>query len=468
MIGVLRWFRDDTVFVPGASASRVAVAGAGPKPNQSVGLASLPLLAFGMWLLAWMAISAGPWNFADFDNGFSGKVNAVRAGFPLAILGLGLVLLARNHPRSRSWVEKGMWGYGIVALLACTGAADWFEQAYWGFAFLGALVTMELVLRSPSPMLSLTWLNILSWIATTIALIGMLLLARDVLLDPAAEGSGYGMIVRFQNAHGYLISRETGLSRMAVIPALIGLAFLLSGKIWQRALGGAVFLAAASIIWIMQSRGALFAFLGGFLFVLFAGRKVRGPYMLLAMFGAMFVLYLVLPSDQVQEIWQHATREQGTEGFATQSGRTEIWVEMINRWTESPVFGFGPQADRLFHVNAQNAVIYALICGGLVGAGFFVTALVSAIRALIRMTARGGSLPGPERKMLQITGGLLVFYLLRSIPENNAALFSVDLLLQYGAMIYLCELQRRVDCGEFAQLAATSVRIPRLDLAAKA
>jgi len=453
MLGVLRWLRDDSIYVPRAP-QRMAMATGPVATGGNIGatLAALPLVAFGMWVLAWLAISSGPWNFADFGNGMTGKLNALRAAFPLAILGLGLMLMARNQPRERSWAEKGMWCYGIVALLACTGAPDWFQQAYWGFAFLGVLVTMELVLRSPRPMLALTWLNVLSWIATTVALVGMLFLARDVLIDPEAEGSAYGMINRFQRAHGYLISRETGLSRMAVIPALVGLAFLLSGKAWQRVLGGAALVGSTSIIWIMQSRGALFAFLGGFLYVLLAGRgKGRGPQVLLAVLCAAVVFYFATPSDELRDIWEHATRDTGAEGLITQSGRTDIWSNLISRWTESPLFGFGPQADRLFHVNAQNAVIYALICGGVIGAAFFVAALVSATRALVRLTARGSSLPAPERKMLQITGGLLVFYLLRSIPENNAALFSVDLLLQYGAMIFLCELQRRFDQGLVSQ-----------------
>jgi O-antigen ligase len=137
----------------------------------------------------------------------------------------------------------------------------------------------------------------------------------------------------------------------------------------------------------------------------------------------------------------HATRSSGAEGFATASGRYDIYAELLDKWMESPLFGYGPQADRLFAENAQNAVLYALLCGGLIGATFFVAAMISAWRALIALASRAARLPERERLMFQITGAVLVFLTLRSLPENNAALFSVDLLLQYPAMLYLVSLR---------------------------
>ena len=116
----------------------------------------------------------------------------------------------------------------------------------------------------------------------------------------------------------------------------------------------------------------------------------------------------------------------------------------------------------MFALNAQNAVVYALLCGGLVGATFFVAAMISAWRALIALASRAARLPERERLMFQITGAVLVFATLRSLPENNAALFSVDLLLQYPAMLYLATLHAVREPAR-----PRVVRIARMDSAAR-
>ena len=294
-------------------------------------------------------------------------------------------------------------------------------------------------------------LNWLSWAVTVAVLVGMLILARDVLMAPGADDSAYGLINRFQAAHGYGIARETGLSRMAAIPAIISLALLLSGRGWRRWASVSVFLASVYVIWIMQSRGALFSFAGALFFVILFGQKRgRGAITFLSFVALVAIFLLTLSQSELLDLWMHATRGTGVEGFATASGRYDIYSELLDKWMESPLFGYGPQADRLYAENAQNAVLYALLCGGLIGATFFVAAMISAWRALIALTSRAARLPERERLMFQITGAILVYATLRSLPENNAALFSVDLLLQYPAMLYISGLARQTRTSRFA------------------
>jgi O-antigen ligase len=396
----------------------------------------------GLWLLAWLSINTGPWDIDGYGLTPASSITALRAALPLVVFGVAVFALPSGRSRQRSWAEKGFWVYGVVMLLACSGARFWFNQAYWGFAFLGALGAAELVLRRPDRLAAIERLNWLSWAITVAALVVMLLLARDVLMAPGADDSAYGLINRFQATHGYGIARETGLSRMAAIPAIISLALFLSGRGWLRWASVPVFLASVYVIWIMQSRGALFSFAGALFFVILFGQK-RGRGALI-FFASVFLATLFLPGaspSEVQDLWMHATRSSGAEGFATASGRYDIYAELLDKWMESPLFGYGPQADRLFAENAQNAVLYALLCGGLIGATFFVAAMISAWRALIALASRAARLPERERLMFQITGAVLVFLTLRSLPENNAALFSVDLLLQYPAMLYLVSLR---------------------------
>lgn len=401
-------------------------------------------LPMGLWLLAWSGINTGPWSFAQFGLGLGPTLNAIRAALPLAVLSIALIALLLGRSRQRSWAEKGFLLYGAVALFSCTGAENWFNQAYWGFAFLGVLAAMELALRAKDRVVTLERINILSWSITAVTLTVMLFLAREVLTAPGADGSAYGLLNRFLETHGYTISRETGLSRMAAVPAIISLVFALSLGGWRRLLSLGLFLLSAYVIWLMQSRGALFSFVGAFLFVLLYGHKRGRGKVLFFIATLASVLFLLFASqNSLNELWMHATRGTGSEGFVTQSGRLEIWADLLAQWAKAPLFGYGPQADRLFYWNAQNAFVYALLCGGIVGATGFVIAMLSAWRALARLARRAGELPAHERQMFQITGALLIFYTLRSIPENNAAVFSIDLLLQYPAMLYLVEAAKR-------------------------
>lgn len=395
-----------------------------------------------LWACLWASINTGPWNLGDFGNGLSGDISALRAAMPLFALAAAALWLTgtQRHDR-RSWVEIGFWGYGIVMLMACSGAENWFNRAYWGFAFLAALAVTEIGLRNPDPLAFATRLNWASWIVTTFALVAMLFLARDVLLTPS--GSAYGVVARFQQANGYTISRSTGLARMAVVPALISLVFMLSGSLRQRALSGIVLIGALYVLWIMQARGAMFAFIGATAFVLLYGPgKWSRTFLVLILAALAFVVMSVAQGTSLGDIWNHITRQQGIEGFATASGRFDIFGNAVAHWLQSPLFGHGPQADRIFADvgNAQNAILYALLSAGIIGALFFVGANLAAGLAVLRVGGALHRMPRHQRRMTQIAAGIFVFSVLRSIPENQAAVFSVDMLLQYPAMIYLVAL----------------------------
>ena len=69
----------------------------------------------------------------------------------------------------------------------------------------------------------------------------------------------------------------------------------------------------------------------------------------------------------------------------------------------------------------------------------------------VRHLLRRHLLPPDERTTLLQVAGVLAFLTMRSYPENCAALFSVDLLLQLPAMVYLGELDRAFKRSAAAQ-----------------
>ena len=130
----------------------------------------------------------------------------------------------------------------------------------------------------------------------------------------------------------------------------------------------AMFAVSVDLVWFMQSRGALFslAFALGFL-TLFMGKFARN----LAVIGLVVVLaggvYLI-PEETRDYVYDHATRDMGIEGFESMSGRDVIWEKAFDAIGDNPIIGYGPQADRSILLrNAQNAAIYAWLCGGIVG-----------------------------------------------------------------------------------------------------
>lgn len=396
-----------------------------------------------LWTLDWLSINTDPSNVTNFGDTLPSIVTSVRAALPLLVFVVTLPALLSAATKHRSWAEKGFWIYGWFALLGCTGAYYWFNQAYWGFAFLGALGAAEFTMRRPDRLFALERLNWISWGVTTTVLTIMIFVARDTLLAPGSSDSGYGFINRVDTSQGFGMARETGLSRMAVVPAIISLAFFLGGAGWRRWITIPVLLASLYIIWIMQSRGALFSFAGALAFVMMFGNRSTISKALIVGAICVTVVTFAASPDLSDYFWQHITRGTGAEGFSDASGRYAIFDLLLSEWAKSPLFGFGPQADRLFGVNGQNAFIYALLCGGVFGALFFTVAMLACWRALSALALRVRRFPERERMMFQITGALFVFATLRSLPENNAALFSVDLLLQYPAMLYLITLNSK-------------------------
>ena len=129
------------------------------------------------------------------------------------------------------------------------------------------------------------------------------------------------------------------------------------------------------------------------------------------------------------------------------SGRLYIFRDAWQLIKGAPFIGYGPQADRRVLTivgNAQNAILYALLCGGFLGGSGYIAGLVLSWVFLVRALRHRHLLQSDEQITLLQVAGVLTFLTLRSYPENCAALFSVDLLLQLPTMVYLGEVKRSI------------------------
>jgi O-antigen ligase len=166
---------------------------------------------------------------------------------------------------------------------------------------------------------------------------------------------------------------------------------------------------------------------------------------LATLLGMIFLLDFI-PNDTIHNAFLHATRGEQGQTLSSMSGRTKIFNEAFQAIGNAPYIGYGPQADRLLPElgNAQNAALYALLCGGSIGGAGFIAGLAIAWVMLLRALRRRDLLKPVERLTLIQTAGMLAFFTMRSYPENSAALYSVDLLVLLPAIVFIAEADRKL------------------------
>ena len=410
----------------------------------------LPVFA---WLGLWAAINTGPSNLSGLFDDDMGLIIGLRAAAPITVMFFGgLIAMSAKGKRGASPTSPEIlfWIYGIAVLAASLQADPWFNTAYWGFSFLAVLVGTRLFLIRESPLDQIALLNQLTWTVLVLVLLVLLFVAREVLFN--AE-TGYGIVGRIGDVAGGAMSRSSGLARLAAIPAI--LAFVAFWRIhglirWVSAI--VVFAGSFALIWFMQSRGAIFSLAFALAFImLFMGKVPRYIGVFVLAIGLAGGLALI-PEETREYMFDHVMRGTGYEGFQYMSGRTRIWQNAMQAIEEQPILGYGPQADRrIIYENAQSGPLYAWLCGGIIGLFGYAGGMLAAWWLFVKIQLEKFRLATQQRDMLITTGGILAFFTLRSYPENTAALFSIDLLVQFPAMLYIAILYRTLKAERIRQ-----------------
>jgi O-antigen ligase len=280
-------------------------------------------------------------------------------------------------------------------------------------------------------------------------LVTVVWIGRGALLAETSTGiSGYGINDRLPTVGGMPMVRATGIARLAAIPALLSFVWLWNTRGVARAASAAVLAPTLYLVWVMQSRGATvsFAFAVSFVLILMGGGARRTGLLLASLMVMVFLLDFI-PNDTIHHAYLHATRGQEGQALSLMSGRSQIFGEVWRAIGQAPFIGYGPQADRSLTLrvnNAQDAFLYALLCGGFIGGSGFILGLGVTWVMLIRVLRRRDLLNPVERLTLIQTAGMLAFFTMRSYPENSAALYSVDLLVLLPAMVFIAEADRRL------------------------
>ncbi len=356
--------------------------------------------------------------------------------------------------------------YALVCLIATVGIADWFDWAYWGIAFLAVLGCVEMyIAESDDELDAAASLNWLSWIIAAVVLALIVKAAGGQLTQETSQGlSGYAVNVKLPTVAGMAMVRSTGISRFAGAIGLVAFGLIWGGERFIRLLGVALFAGCGWLIWVMQGRGSTASFVGGIGVMLWLmGGRARRIGIGVSVLVIAAVSFQFISHATIDHVWRFVTRND--HHLENMHGRLGIYDEVWRAFWQSPLIGSGPQADhRVAFTNAQNGVLYALLCGGVIGGGAWILGFAISLGYLVRAALRPDIVPRSDATIFAQVAGLMVFFTLRTIPENTAALFSVDLMLQLPAMVYLGALIRaakRQDLGDYAETLVTVPGAPR-------
>ncbi|WP_295430222.1 O-antigen ligase family protein [uncultured Thiodictyon sp.] len=422
--------------------SRPGFTVAGTTPRVWIGW-----LALTLWLGCWAGINAGPWYLEEPPQDLVSWVNTLRTLGPLLPLVLWPLLSPLlRQPHRLPTLAEGLWiGYALLSLQAALLTGADFPVWYWALAYLGVFAAIDGAFGGVDPLSRAMATNRLVWLLATLLFVWMLFFARDVLLVQGKLGiTAHGLVNRADLGRFGPISRSTGMARLAVVPAVVGLVMALERRGLRRLPWAALGLAAMLAIWLLQARQGIFgtAFALG-LVAWLSGGRARFVGIAMTVLAGLALLGGLFPQDWLDYVTGFATRGDGMLKLQSMTGRNLIWRAGWRAVEQAPWLGFGPQADRrLIGLNAQNGLLYAALAAGYPGAALYLGGLLWGWVLFVRALLRGYARDGAERLFLLQVGGIMAYLTIRNIPENTAALYSVDLLLHAPLLAYLGTLDR--------------------------
>ncbi len=400
---------------------------------------------FFLWALVWSAVNTGPWRLRyagstmDYIHGW--RAYAV---FVPAVIALGYLI---QRPQSRRLICSGGIGllliYGVVGLVSSMLISSRPDTAvYWAAAYVAALLAPAAMAVQRYPTLRardfvrLNWLVILIIAGVIVFLGGEHLFGAEIKWD---EPERFRAVepVGMEGVADIAMPRSTGAGRYTGLFAVVALAGLWNGRMWERAFWGPIFVIFGLATLLYHGRGAAAGFMGGCLAVLaFSG---SGGKRSIALFGLVAAPIIIFP-DILEWIIAYMQRGQDPERFMTFTGRTRDWAIGWELFKGSPVIGLGFWADRIYvplgH-HFHNSFVYALVTGGALGFIPFVMVWIWAWMRFLKLQRIQMFLPPAEARTLIEVGGVLTFLTLRSFPESTGAFFGVDLFIFVPILIYL-------------------------------
>ena len=261
--------------------------------------------------------------------------------------------------------------------------------------------------------------------------------------------------------------RITGISRMIVIFYFLFFFILLNN--YKRIIFYIILIILGLIVYKMQTRGAvvglLIVYFILFLFHPFSLKKKIFIFLILTLIPLfLFELYyyskknILILNPEINSIQKYNEHEPNSYNRFVElkndtSGRISIWKKILVIVNEKKIFlGYGPQADRflllqhkikndknnyykynnevsIYDNNASNALLYAYLCGGVVGFFLFSVIFSLAIVVIIKNIFYVKIFlhnKHSHNAWLHYSTTLLTYLIIRSLYENSFSIFGLD------------------------------------------
>jgi O-antigen ligase len=237
---------------------------------------------------------------------------------------------------------------------------------------------------------------------------------------------------------------SSGMARFAAVPGIISFLLILQSRGAKRYLSIGFFIYAGFLIYLMQSRGAIFAYGFALSFVLlFYSCRTRLFGLTFLVIFALTLFTNVIPESVIHGVTDYLYRGQSEEEFVTFTGRTFAWKLAWNEVHDYPILGQGFHSDHyLLGLNIHNTYMYTLMSAGYIGAVAFIIGVATAWYMLLYNLKSSAAEQLGHRVFLLQVGGILAFFTVRSIPEVSGAIVGIDTMIMLSAITYIGILYR--------------------------
>lgn len=382
-----------------------------------------------LWLLIWGGMFSGIYNLQA--PGLLSSPAALFQGFrsllPILSVYIGVIWILATRARFPfSGISVGyLFYYCSVGLFTSVFLSpDKITALYWGSAYMSPLLITWMILdrnRTTSRLRSIIYMNYIFIFGITLSL----------LPEALRVGLKRSLITRFYKLPlglGQILAN--GVGRFALILIIVSFIRLITRR------------SRARYVWLLPLLSSLF---------LLIQTESRTSLVGLAIASILFVLLMGLNWRLIfvgpvasYVIWFSAfkLRARGSmERLIQLSGREYTWQKGLAQIKQSPVLGWGFHADRILlrSEHMHNSYLHAMIHSGIVGASFFVFALITFWAFVVKsgLFAAIKSVPDRDRPLLMESIMILGFLTARSFFESTAAFYGVDLLLMVPAMAYV-------------------------------
>jgi len=382
-----------------------------------------------LWLLVWGGMYADVGRLASWTSsgGPFALLHGLRALLPVFAVYLSLIWIL--YRRSRFPYLGHPLGflflYGSIGLVTSVFLSpEAGTSVYWAAVYLSPLMVVWVAQGQDRALGLIQAIAVLNY--AVVVLVVVMLLPEVLRVGTVQDLFSQEYNLPF----GLGAMKANGVGRFALVAVIVSFVRFIcqAGKrryLWLPLLAVGLFVLAQS-----RSRTSLLGLaVAGFLFVSLRGLDWR--FMFVSPVAA-FV------------IWQSAVRWRlrgriGQIFYLT--GREKTWQKGLERIGQSPVLGWGFNADRILlnFEHMHNSYLHAAIQGGLIGAALFTAALAGVWFVVLRtrLIQRVRNAARPDVPFLMESVMILGFLSARSFFESTAAFYGVDLLLLVPAVACL-------------------------------